>query len=268
VSIVTPSFNQACFLRRTLDSVLTQTYPHIDYVVIDGGSSDGSVEILKSYGDRFAWVSEQDSGQAHALNKGFARTRGAIRAYLNSDDVLTPGAVEKVVRYFLSHPDWDLLYGRANLTDEYDHVLGPYPTAPYSFHRLVEDNSLCQPAVFWRTDLARRVGPFDEALHGCMDYDYWLRAARAGASIHHVEDLLACSRLHPEAKTVACRLRMYQESIAVCLCWAGVVPQGHLVGLWQERLRQSRWGRVPLLVRSLARLDYYARTVLAAPFVQ
>jgi glycosyltransferase involved in cell wall biosynthesis len=268
VSIVTPSFNQGRFLRRTLESVLNQSYPHIEYVVIDGGSTDGSVEILKSYGDGFAWVSEPDRGQAHALNKGFARSRGAIRAYLNSDDILAPGAVEKVVGYFLAHPDWGLLYGRANHTDEYDCVLGPYPTAPYSFRRLVEDNCVCQPAVFWRTDLAQRVGPFDEALHGCMDYDYWLRAARAGASIHHVEDLLACSRLHPEAKTVACRLRMYRESIAVCRRWAGVVPQGHLVGFWQERLRQSRWGRVPLLVRWVARLDYHARTVLAGPFLQ
>src|SRR5205814_1124883 len=113
-------------------------YPHIEYFVIDGGSSDESVAILESYGDRFAWVSEPDGGQADALNKGFARCRGDIRAYLNSDDVLLPGAVEKVVAHFHAHPDWHLLYGRAHFINEQDRVLGAYRTAPFSPRRLAE----------------------------------------------------------------------------------------------------------------------------------
>ena len=235
VSVVTPSFNQGRFLRRTVESVLGQTYPHIEYLVLDGGSTDDSVEILRSYGGRLAWFSGPDRGQAHALNKGFARARGDVRAYLNSDDVLMPGAVEKVVGYFLARPDWDLLYGRANYLDAEGRIVGAYRTAPYTFRRLVEDNCLCQPAVFWRARLAERVGPFDEALHCCMDYDYWLRAARAGLRLEYVEDLLACSRLHPEAKTLSCRLRMYEESIAVCARHAGYVPRGHVRGLRQAR---------------------------------
>jgi hypothetical protein len=247
VSIVTPSFNQGRFLRRTVESVLGQTYPHIEYVVIDGGSSDASVEILKSYGNRLSWISEPDRGQGHALNKGFARTHGEIRAYLNSDDVLAPGAVEKVVAYFLAHPNWDLVYGRAHFIDEGGHITGTYPTAPYSFRRLVEDNCLCQPAVFWRAALAEKVGPFDEHLHCCMDYDYWLRIATSGGHLAHVENLLANSRLYPDTKTLSCRLQMYQESIAVCRRWAGFVPHGHIEGLWRQRC-----GQVPLLPLVLA----------------
>src|SRR5438105_818781 len=114
VSIVTPSFNQARFLRRTIDSVLSQDYTHIEYVVIDGGSTDGSVDILRTFGNRFRWVSEPDAGQSDAINKGFALCRGDIRAYLNSDDVLRPGAVRTAVRHLDQHPDWDMIYGSAD----------------------------------------------------------------------------------------------------------------------------------------------------------
>src|SRR5262249_50072446 len=120
VSIVTPSFNQGRFLKRTIDSVLGQTYPHIDYQVIDGGSADDSVAILKSYGDRVRWVSEPDQGQSDALNKGFARARGTVRAYLNSDDVLLPDGVAKAVGHLLRHPDCDMVYGDADYIDEND----------------------------------------------------------------------------------------------------------------------------------------------------
>jgi glycosyltransferase involved in cell wall biosynthesis len=250
VSIITPSLNQGRFLRRTVESVLSQSYPHIEYLVLDGGSTDESLAVLKSFGDRLAWVSEPDGGQAQALNKGFARARGDIRAYLNSDDVLAPAAVERMVEHFLAHAEADLVYGRANYVDETGRVLGAYRTAPYSTRRLVEDNCLCQPAVFWRARLARWVGPFDERLHCCMDYDYWLRAARAGARFHYVDDLLACSRLHPAAKTLSCRLQMYRESIAVCRQHAGFVPRGHLLGLWRQRLA----GRLPFLLPLLVRL--------------
>jgi GT2 family glycosyltransferase len=163
----------------------------------------------------FFWLSEPDRGQAHALNKGFARCHGDICAYLNSDDVLAPGAVAKVVAYFLAHPDWDLLYGRARILNAEDRIIGEYPTAPYTFRRLIEDNCLCQPAVFWRARLSEKIGPFEEELHYCMDYDYWLRAARAGMHLEYVADLLAFARLHPDAKTLACREQMHAERMAV-----------------------------------------------------
>src|SRR5687767_5938727 len=111
VSIVTPSFNQGRFLRRTIESVMNQGYPHIEYLVFDGGSSDESIEVLRSYGERFFWRSQPDRGQTNAINQGLQRARGEIVAYLNSDDVLLPGAVAAVVSYFEKNLDWDLLYG-------------------------------------------------------------------------------------------------------------------------------------------------------------
>jgi hypothetical protein len=154
--------------------------------------------------------------------------------------LLAPGAVEKVVHHFLARPDWDLLYGRANYIGQEGRVLGAYPTAPYTFRRLVEVNCLCQPAVFWRASLAGKVGTFDERLHCAIDYDYWLRAAQAGGRFAYVDDLLAYSRLHPQAKTLTCRLQAYQEGITVCARHAGTVPRGHFLGYWRERIGQ-RW---------------------------
>jgi glycosyltransferase involved in cell wall biosynthesis len=262
VSIVTPSYNQGRFLRRTIESVLNQSYPHIEYLVVDGGSTDDSVAILESYGDRVWWVSEPDAGQADALNKGFARCRGELRAYLNSDDVLRPGAVDKVVAYFHAHPDWDLLYGRAQTIDEHDRVTGTYRTAPFTLTRLAEDSCICQPAAFWRTALAERLGPFNADLHYCMDYEYWLRAARAGALLVHVEDLLAGARLYPETKTASGKVPAYLESIRVCRAQLGRVGLGPFVGLWRHRCHE-RWrgwagwlGRLPGVPELLARLHY------------
>jgi glycosyltransferase involved in cell wall biosynthesis len=260
VSIVTPSFNQARFLRRTVLSVLTQTYPHIEHIVMDGGSTDDSVAILRSFGDRLSWVSERDHGQAHALNKGFARTQGDVLAYLCSDDVLAPGAVEKVVAAFEEHADWDVLYGRAAYIDEADRRIGEYRTAPFTFRRLLEDNCICQPAAFWRRSLALQVGPFNERLHGCMDYEYWLRMARAGGRFGYLDDLLAAARLYPETKTMSCRLQMYRESIDACLTHAGTAPAGHFLGIWQQlcRERSGIWDRwlaaSPRLLRIVAEL--------------
>ncbi len=248
VSIVTPSYNQGRFLRRTIDSVLHQTYPHIEYVVIDGGSRDESVAILQSYGDRFAWVSEQDRGQTDAINKGFARTHGDIRAYLNSDDVLLPHAVEQAVAHFRRHPDWDMVYGRADYIDERDRVIGDYATADYSFPRLMRDCCVCQPAAFWRSRIAQRVGPFDDRLHYAMDYDYWLRIDRAGGRIEHVPETLACSRLYPETKTLSARREIYREIFAVCQRHGGYVDRHFFYGLWHHLCEERDRG----LARHLA----------------
>jgi glycosyltransferase involved in cell wall biosynthesis len=229
VSIVTPSFNQGAFVRQTIDSVLGQDYPHVDYRVIDGGSTDETLAILKGYGDRVAWVSEPDRGQAHAINKGMAEARGAVRAYLNSDDLLRPGAVSRVVEHFAARPGCDLVYGRDALLDADGHYLGMYPTREYSFDALVGCCCISQPAAFWRARVADRVGPFDESLALVMDYDYWLRADRAGAVIEHVPDVLAHTRIHRRTKTSGggepgrFRERFYRELFAVSLRHAGYV---------------------------------------------
>jgi glycosyltransferase involved in cell wall biosynthesis len=242
VSIVTPSFNQGRFLKRTIDSVLGQTYPLIEYHVIDGGSTDESVAVLRSYGDRFGWVSEPDRGQTHAINKGFARSRGALRAYLNSDDVLVPDAVARAVDHFRRNPGWDMVYGAAEYIDEDDRVIGRYNTAPYSFARLMQDCCVCQPAAFWRSAVARKVGPFDESLQYAMDYDYWLRIDRAGGRIEHVADLLACSRLYAATKTRSARRQIFREIFRVCQAHGGYVHLNYFGGLWHHLCRESDTG--------------------------
>ena len=234
VSIVTPSFNQGAFIRQTIDSVLTQDYPHIDYRVTDGGSTDDTVNVLKSYGDRVKWVSEKDRGQTHAINKGMAEARGDIRAYLNSDDLLRPGAVSRVVEHFRDNPTCDLVYGRDALIDAEGTFLGLYPTAEYSFDRLVECCCISQPATFWRTRLSKRIGPFDESLQLVMDYEYWLRADRAGGQIEHIPDVLAHTRMHRQTKTSgsgkpgAFHERFYRELFAVSIRHAGYISSRYV----------------------------------------
>lgn len=242
VTIVTPSYNQARYLGRTIDSVLGQSYPHIEYLVFDGGSNDRSQDILASYGSRIRWVSEKDRGQAHAINKGLIQARGDILAYLNSDDVLLPGAVEAVVQAFADHPEWDLLYGDADWIDEADAVLEPYPTAAFSGPKLLQYCFLCQPATFWRRRLTQRIGLFNEDLRCCLDYEYWLRAHQAGARLEHLPVKLAGSRLHDETKTLSLREPVYLETIRVQKEHIGFVELAPFYGLWRHRLKVMQQG--------------------------
>jgi len=224
VSIVTPSLDQGQFLRRTVESVLGQSYPRVEYFVMDGGSTDESLEILRSYGDRFRWFSGPDAGQADSINKGFERCQGEVRAYLNADDVLRPNAVEVAVAHFRAHPECDLVYGCATFIDADDRMLGMYDTDEYSFERLARTCCICQPAAFWRARIARKVGPFDPGLHFAMDYDYWLRIARAGGRIHHIADVLADARVHPGAKSNRPERTAIYAEIFRALKTAGVPP--------------------------------------------
>ncbi|HLA97025.1 MAG TPA: glycosyltransferase family 2 protein, partial [Anaerolineales bacterium] len=137
VSIVTPSFNQGRFLEETIQSVLAQDYPRIEYLIVDGGSTDGSLEIIRRYADRLGWwVSEPDRGQTEALNKGFARARGEIFAWLNSDDTYLPQAVSEAVAYLQAHPEAGMVYGDANLVDEHGRVIGKFPARQTDYQRL------------------------------------------------------------------------------------------------------------------------------------
>jgi glycosyltransferase involved in cell wall biosynthesis len=245
VSIVTPSYNQGRFLRRTIESVLSQDYPHIEYFVFDGGSTDDSVDILRDYEGKVFWLSRPDRGQSDAINQGLRRANGDIVAYLNSDDVLLPGAISAAVAHFENNPDWDLLYGKAYDIDEQDNVLREFPTAPYDLDRLLQSCCICQPAAFWRRRVLDCVGFFDDSLHFAMDYDYWLRIDRAGCELSHVPEFLACSRIHPAAKTQACRLQVYREILEVSRRHAGDASFSQYYAYWHHRCheRSDGWPR-------------------------
>jgi len=223
VSIVTPSFNQGRFIRETIESVLSQGYPNIEYLVMDGGSTDSTVKILQVYGDRLSWVSEPDLGQAHAINKGWRRARGAILAYLNSDDTYLPDAVERAVACLEEHPEAGGVYGEGYHVEESGAILERYPTEPFSMARLEETCFICQPTVFLRRETVERVGYLDESLQYCMDYDFWIRIARVARFVHS-SHYLANTRLHADTKTVGQAARAHAEILGMIRRNFGRVP--------------------------------------------
>jgi glycosyltransferase involved in cell wall biosynthesis len=217
VSIVTPSFNQARFLPATLESVLNQTYPNIEYIVIDGGSTDGSVAVLEQYGDQLAyWVSEPDKGQTDAINKGFARANGEILAWLNSDDTYQPEAVAQAVTLLRQNPQLGLVYGEANFIDEHGNVIGRFPAAQTDYLRMRRGYvHIPQQAAFWRADLWRQVGPLDDSLYFAMDYDLWLRLAKISRVRYFPDRVWANFRLHGDSKTIAEDDRCWTEMVQI-----------------------------------------------------
>jgi glycosyltransferase involved in cell wall biosynthesis len=216
VSIVTPSFNQADFLEETIRSVLGQDYPALEYLIVDGGSTDGSLEIIQRYAGQLAWwVSEPDQGQTDAINKGFARARGDILAWLNSDDTYLPGAIGEVVDYFQSHPEAGMVYGDANLVDEDGQVIGRFPAAQTDYRRLRRGYvHIPQQAAFFRASLWRQVGPLDPSFYFAMDYDLWVRLARL-APLHSVPRMWANFRLHGGGKSTIADDRGWPEMLRV-----------------------------------------------------
>lgn len=179
VSLVTPSYNAAAYLGAAIDSVLAQDYPHIDYLVMDGGSTDGTVELLASYGDRIRWVSEKDGGQSDAIARGFERTSGEILGWLNADDLLKPGAVRAAVEALRANPQAPLVYGRADFIDAEGRRLAPCTVVePYSRRRLLHyGDYIIQPAAFFTRRAYAAAGGLDKSLNWAMDWDLWLRLA-------------------------------------------------------------------------------------------
>lgn len=216
VSIVTPSYNQVQFLEETICSVLEQDYPRIEYWIVDGGSTDGSLEIIRRYAPHLAgWVSEPDRGQTEAINKGFAMAGGEILAWLNSDDTYLPGAVSEAVEYLESHPEIGMVYGDAHLIDERGQVIGEFPARQTDYHRLRRGYvHIPQQTAFFRADLWRRVGPLDPSFYFAMDYDLWVRLSQVAPLKYHPRPW-ANFRLHGEAKSVAADDRCWPEMIRV-----------------------------------------------------
>jgi len=204
ISVITPSFNQAKFVEQTLRSVLLQNYPNLEYIIIDGGSKDGSVEIIKKYEQHLAhFESEADRGQSHAINKGFARATGDILCWLNSDDYYLPGTLQTVAEVLGDGQGNFALVG--NCIQIYDDDRTPFEgQGKYeSFDRLLQfwkGYQMHQPSIFWRREIFDSVGYLDESLHYAMDFDYWVRIARH-VPFHTIDRALSYATYHREAKT-------------------------------------------------------------------
>jgi glycosyltransferase involved in cell wall biosynthesis len=223
VSVVTPSYNTAAFLEAAVQSVLAQDYAPIEYIVMDGGSTDGSLAILDRYKGKLRCVSEPDGGAADAINRGFALARGSILAWLSADDVYLPGAISAAVRRFASNPGVSVVYGHASWIDEGGRELGPYPTAPFRRELLSQECFICQPACFFRRDALDRVGGLDASLHFPFDYDLWIRMAQT-SRFELIPEVLACSRMHRANKTLGSRGRGLRETMNVLKHHYGYVP--------------------------------------------
>jgi glycosyltransferase involved in cell wall biosynthesis len=230
LSIVTPSFNGRRYVEATARSILSQAGAfELEWLVVDGGSTDGTVEFLRSIDDpRVRWTSEGDRGQSHAINKGLAAAGGDVVAWLNTDDLYTPGALAAVAEAFEAHPSAQWLAGRCEIIDAEGRAIRPAvqrykerSLRRYTYRALLRENFVSQPAVFWRREFGRRVGPLDESLHYTMDYDLWLRMGREAPPL--VSDrVLARFRLHGGSKTGQVNRGQFDEQYRVaCRYFAG-----------------------------------------------
>ena len=247
VSILTPSFNQSRYLEATIQSVLSQDYPRLEYIIVDGGSTDDSVGLIKKYSERLAWwVSEKDRGQTDAINKGFARATGDILAWINSDDTYEPGAIAEAVAFMQAHPEIGLVYGQANFINEKGNAIGRFPAARTEYRRLRQGYvHIPQQSAFFRGDLWRKVGPLDTSFYFAMDYDLWVRLARL-APVCYVPRLWANFRLHASGKSVVADDRCWPEMLKVHFrdggSWLGILPAKYVIRkmvapLWRRRLQ-------------------------------
>ncbi|MCC6538250.1 MAG: glycosyltransferase [Bryobacterales bacterium] len=212
VTIVTPSYNQGRFIAETIESVLTQDYPHVEYIIMDGGSKDETAEVAARYTGRLTFISERDRGQSHAINKGFQRARGEIVAWINSDDTLLPGAIRRAVEALAAHPEAAASYGEGYLMDEAGFATCRFPhTQPFDVHRLVHASDyILQQSVFFRRAALEEIGWVREDLHYAMDWDLLIRLGQRWP-LHYEPAYFGCLREYGEAKTFSGGARRIAE---------------------------------------------------------
>jgi GT2 family glycosyltransferase len=240
VSIVTPSYNQASYLEKTIQSVLEQDYPRIEYILVDGASTDNYFEIIKKYNDRLAyWISEKDSGQAEAINKGFTRANGDILGWLNSDDYYVPGAVAAAVQCFDENPDAVMIYGDMMAVDGEGQIMNVLKYKQLTLKDLLCFQIVGQPSVFFRRSALERTGFLETSFHFMLDHHLWIRLAQQGR-ILHVPQVWSAARYHPQAKNRAKAAEFGREAFRV-LEWAKTQPSltGVLSGIERRALASA-----------------------------
>jgi len=246
ITVVTPSYQQADFLEATLRSVLEQDYPNLQYGVVDGGSTDGSADIIERYRGRLDFaIIEPDDGQTHAINKGLRLADGDIVCYLNSDDTFMPGALHTVGRFFRDHPDEHWLMGDCLFIDSggafcSDPEFGRSRMVATALeglsHALIRDRDFCmpQPSIFWRRSLTDRLGLFDETLQYTFDYEMWCRFLADGHTPTVIHEALSTYRLHTASKTCALRHKMLSDHITVEARYANQLPVADRIRLMRS----------------------------------
>ena len=229
ISLVTPSFNQVAFIERTIESIVSQQGDFVlDYRIIDGGSSDGTLDVLRRCQDpRVSWVSEPDKGQVDAINKGLRAATGDIVGWVNSDDVLLPGALARVARAFQQHPEANWVHGRCEIIDANDRAVRRWVSLykhfrarRHSFENLLTENYVSQMTAFWRRSVHDDVGYLDPSLKLAFDYDFWLRLARRGSPLY-LQERIACFRWYPSSKSGAQFEAQFREDAEVAARHAG-----------------------------------------------
>jgi Glycosyl transferase family 2 len=256
ITIVTPSYSQGQFIEETIRSVLSQNYPNLEYIIIDGGSTDQTVEIIKRYERQITyWVSEPDFGQTHAINKGLAKATGDILAYLNSDDYYLPGTLHAVAQHFQMNPQTDLLHGRCCYINEQGEPIGEQFGDIQTFDEIIDlwgvwwqKRQFVQPEVFWTKRIGDRIGNFNEALYYVMDYEYWSRILQAGGTVSRCDRPLTCFRFTATQKSTQA-LQVADELLSVVQPWlwdgATQIP-------WRRRLvLQGRWLYQAVLIKEI-----------------
>jgi glycosyltransferase involved in cell wall biosynthesis len=262
VSIVTPSYNHGRFIRTTIESVLAQDYPHIEYIVMDGGSTDETASVVQDYASRLQFISEPDRGQSHAINKGFRQSRGSILFWLNSDDTILPGAVRRAVDALEENPRAGAVYGEGYLIDRDGRTTQRFPcTEPFNLWKLVYlSDYILQQTAYFRRAVLDEVGYVREDLHYAMDWDLLIRIGKR-YPLHYIPEYMGCLREYPEAKSFAGGARRIREITAVLREHTGMkYPPGAIIyflAAYQEIWSRALASKLPRF--AAARLEVAIR---------
>ncbi|MBA3393834.1 MAG: glycosyltransferase [Deltaproteobacteria bacterium] len=259
ISIVTPSYNQAQFIGRTIDSVLSQRGDFdLEYKIFDGGSKDDTVAVLKSYGDRIEWISERDSGQIDAINKGLRAVTGDIVGWVNSDDVLMPGALQRVARAFADHPQVEWVHGRCVIIDEHDREIRKlvslykhFRCKNHTFENLLTENYVSQMTAFWRRSVHDEIGYLDPTHDLAFDYDLFLKLAHRGDPIY-LDDPVACFRMYDTSKSGAGYVAQVEQANTIA----------------SQYTQPSSWTRARMRAKKAAIVNVYRAMGLAKTALQ